>query len=91
MNASRVSNDNHCTNDASKLKEDKENNLKLLQKKNDDIKKLTEIVNVKSKIIAQMKEKEVIYEHFKRKVQVLLVIENNFIIFPSHIIKFGLM
>lgn len=83
MSASRISNDNHYTNNASKLEEDYQNNLELLQKQRDDVKKLTEILSAKDRSIAEMEKKEITYKHCMRIIQVQLVYSNDVMIFPN--------
>lgn len=70
MNVLRDNNNNHCTNDASKLEEDYQNSLKSLQKKKNIAEKSTEISSTKSRVIAQMEEKEMIHKNLRRKIQV---------------------
>lgn len=69
-----ISIDKHGTNDLSKLEEDYQTNLELLQKQRDDVKKLTEILNSKDKSIAEMEKKEVTYKQFMHKIQVRIII-----------------
>lgn len=42
----------------------------MLQKQRDDVKRLTEMINVKDRSIAEMEKKEVTYQHCMRKIQV---------------------
>lgn len=79
----RDTNDNHCTNNPNKLEEDYKKSFKLLQTNNDDVKKLTECPSAKCRVIAQMEEKEVIYENFRREIQVPTIIDITLIIFPG--------
>lgn len=72
MSASRISNDHHSTNNASKLEEDYQKNLELLLKQRDDVKKLTEMLNTKDRSLAEMEKKEITYKHCMRKIQVQL-------------------
>lgn len=73
MSASRISSDNHSTNNASKLEEDYHNNLELLQKQRDEVKKLTEMLNTKDRSLAEMGKKELTYKHCMHKIQVQLL------------------
>lgn len=54
----------------SKLEEDYQKSLELLQKQRDDVKQLTEILSLKDRSIAEMEKKEVTYQHCMRKIQV---------------------
>lgn len=73
MSASRISNDHHSTNNVSKLEEDYQKNLELLQKQRDDVKKLTDMINTKDRSLAEMEKKEITYKHCMRKIQVKLL------------------
>jgi len=44
----------------------------LLQKQRDDVKKLTELLSIKDRSIAEMEKKEVTYQHCLLKIQVIL-------------------
>lgn len=70
MNDSHVSNDLHNINDRSKLEEDYQKSLELLQKQRDEVKNLTEMLNVKNRSIAEFEKKEITYQHCIRKIQV---------------------
>lgn len=71
-NSHIINTDKHGTNNLSKLEEDYQNNLELLQKQRDDVKKLTEKLSSKDRSIAEMEKKEVTYQHCMRKIQVHL-------------------
>lgn len=64
--------DKHNTNDVTKLEEDYQKNLELLQKQKEDVKKFIEMLNNKDKSIAQMEKKEVTYKNCMFKIQVYL-------------------
>jgi len=70
LNGSHVSNDLHYINDGSLLEEDYQKSLELLQKQRDDVKNLTEMLNVKNRSIAELEKKEITYQHCIRKIQV---------------------
>lgn len=62
--------DGQGTNDVSKLEENYQESLELLQKQRDEVKHLTEILNSKDRSIVEMKKKEVTYKHCMHKIQV---------------------
>jgi len=70
LNDSHVSNNLHNINDGSKLEEDYQKSLELLQKQRDDVKSLTEMLNIKNRSIAELEKKEITYQHCIRKIQV---------------------
>lgn len=67
-----ISTDKYETNDLSKIEEDYQNNLELLQKQRDDVKKLTEKLSSRDRSIAEMEKKEATYQHCMHKIQVHL-------------------
>lgn len=62
--------DKHCLSNCSKLEEDYQKNLDLLQNQRDEVKKLTEHLSAKNRSIAELEKKEVAYKHCMHKIQV---------------------
>ncbi|XP_050419886.1 putative leucine-rich repeat-containing protein DDB_G0290503 [Adelges cooleyi] len=69
LSASLVVDKHAGSGDASRLEEDYQNNLRVLQKQRDEVKKLTELLTAKDKNIAEMEKKQFTYQHCMEKMQ----------------------
>lgn len=70
--SSHISIDKHSYNDVTKLEDDYQKSLELLQKQRDDVKQLKEMISIKDRSIAEMEKKEVTYNNFMHNIQVHL-------------------